>query len=493
MGARPADFDEKLVRESPTFKKWELLSDGQKLRYACRDFIKGHGEDEERLMRRIMIARRNNLRDHEILKKARAQVEIAENANGNADSTDGNSSSNTNSIQSSNSNQNQSLKEGIRKDVDKINTDNDNTNNINPNPTKRRRCAASHSMTDDELRREMDTPAIEATRSYKAWLALPDGQEFTYNQKYIKGREGHDWLLRKNIWRRMRYRRHNKAMVEKVKNNNIDGVTGDSGINGISGISGFHGISSINSIDGINSMNGMPAVPSLPPVPAHPHTHSHLAAAVNEAAVTATQIVDHTLLAAAAAGAAAGGGNSASTTTTDTNINTSTDIPSIPSIPSIQVQVSENTTSNEDEENLHAAVVEAAVAAVAAAESYVKQARESEGAIGSCSTTTAAEIMKMEDSENINVDGNHLPSSVHNPIISDHHHQDPDALDDNHHHHHGHHGHVHTPNPLVNFDGDALDVAAKLAAAASVASVQVRKLENLDGGDDDEKQQCMGI
>jgi len=38
-----------------------------------------------------------------------------------------------------------------------------------------------------------------------------------YNQKYIKGREGHDWLLRKNIWRRMRYRRENKKMVEELK------------------------------------------------------------------------------------------------------------------------------------------------------------------------------------------------------------------------------------------------------------------------------------
>mmetsp|Transcript_25709 Transcript_25709/g.38482 ORF Transcript_25709/g.38482 Transcript_25709/m.38482 type:complete len:161 (+) Transcript_25709:154-636(+) len=89
MGARPADFDEKLVRESPTFKKWERLTDGYKLRYACRDFIKGHGDDEERLMRRIMIARRNNLRDHEILKQARAQVEIAENNNTNNNGASG--------------------------------------------------------------------------------------------------------------------------------------------------------------------------------------------------------------------------------------------------------------------------------------------------------------------------------------------------------------------------------------------------------------------
>lgn len=38
-----------------------------------------------------------------------------------------------------------------------------------------------------------------------------------YNQKYTKGREGDDWLLRKNIWRRMRYRRENKKMVARFK------------------------------------------------------------------------------------------------------------------------------------------------------------------------------------------------------------------------------------------------------------------------------------
>jgi hypothetical protein len=73
MGPRPADFDEQLVRQSPTYLKWSSLADGEKLRYACREFIKGHGDDDERLMRRIMIARRNNIRDHETLKKARRQ------------------------------------------------------------------------------------------------------------------------------------------------------------------------------------------------------------------------------------------------------------------------------------------------------------------------------------------------------------------------------------------------------------------------------------
>lgn len=74
MGPRPLDFDETIIRQSPTFLKWASLTTGQKLRYACRDFVKGRGDDEERLMRRIMIARRNNIRDHEILKTARSRT-----------------------------------------------------------------------------------------------------------------------------------------------------------------------------------------------------------------------------------------------------------------------------------------------------------------------------------------------------------------------------------------------------------------------------------
>ena len=72
-------------------------------------------------------------------------------------------------------------------------------------------------MTDSEVLKDMDIPAVEATRSYKAWLQLPDNEIFTYNQRYIKGKEGHEWLLKKNIWRRMRYRRENKKLVEKLK------------------------------------------------------------------------------------------------------------------------------------------------------------------------------------------------------------------------------------------------------------------------------------
>ena len=139
MGARPADFDEIGIKASPTYRKWLKLEKGETLRYACRDFVKGHGEDEERLMRRIMIARRNNVKDQERLKRAREK-------------------------QSAN---------------------------------KRRKQAS----TDAEIEREMDVDAVKATRSYRKWLELEDGAEFQYNQRYIKGKDGDDWLLQKNIWR----------------------------------------------------------------------------------------------------------------------------------------------------------------------------------------------------------------------------------------------------------------------------------------------------
>jgi hypothetical protein len=134
MGPRPTDFDEEVIRQSPTFVKWSGLREGQKLRYACRDFIKGHGDDEERLMRRIMIARRNNIRDHETLKIARKQTRVQ-----------------------------------VEKPVE----------------YHRRRTAAC-SVSDQEVEKEMDAPAVEATRSFKSWMVLPNGHEFvvSYGLRY---------------------------------------------------------------------------------------------------------------------------------------------------------------------------------------------------------------------------------------------------------------------------------------------------------------------
>lgn len=188
MGPRPADFDEALVKQSPTYLKWMSLSEGQKLRYACRDFVKGHGEDEERLMRRIMIARRNNLRDHQVLKRARQLTHP----------------------------------DGPLEKVAKLDHSSYAKPTIDPSPVdnslsvqdmNNRKRRPSTLFSDNYVAKEMDVPAVEATRSYRTWMSLPEGAEFVYNQKYIKGRDGHDWLLKKNIWRRMRYRRENKKMV----------------------------------------------------------------------------------------------------------------------------------------------------------------------------------------------------------------------------------------------------------------------------------------
>ena len=181
MGARPFDFDEGVVRQSPTFIKWQSMEIGEKLRYACRDFIRGHGDDDERLMRRIMIARRNNLRDHDTLKRARQT-----------------------------------------------------TTHVADTKKKQTRRVTT-GMSDYQVEQEMDISSVEATRSYKVWQALDEGKEFVYNQKYIKGKDGHDWLLRKNIWRRMRYRRENKKMVEKLLDDSL-GTTGDDPITAAAGI-----------------------------------------------------------------------------------------------------------------------------------------------------------------------------------------------------------------------------------------------------------------
>jgi hypothetical protein len=182
MGPRPADFDEQVIRQSPTFIRWISLELGEKLRYACREFVRGQGDDEERLMRRIMIARRNNLRDHVTLKRARSLT------------TKPGSEEEPNIIKVP------KVEEIIPAPA--------------PSPRKRR---PSTLFSDAEVAKEMDISAVEATRSFRSWLDLPDNAEFVYNQKYVKGRDGHDWLLRKNIWRRMRYRRENKKMVETMR------------------------------------------------------------------------------------------------------------------------------------------------------------------------------------------------------------------------------------------------------------------------------------
>ena len=234
MGPRPPDFaeHEEFVRKSPTFQKWMNLQRGQKLRYACRDFVKDQGDDEERLMRRIMIARRNNLRDHDVLKRARRKQALLEQQHlkqppsqqqqqqqqqqgavkekekgikGGGESAESGDAEMT----KTNAEDAKHGEEGNRQDQKVASL------LVEELPIVRRRRTPAL-FTDKDVSKEMDVPAVEATRSYRAWSELPDGAEFVYNQKYIKGMPNHDWLLRKNIWRRMRYRRENKKMVEEL-------------------------------------------------------------------------------------------------------------------------------------------------------------------------------------------------------------------------------------------------------------------------------------
>lgn len=199
MGPRPPDFNEELVRQAPTFKKWEKLAPGERMMYACREFIKGEGDDEERLMRRIMIARRNNLKDHAAIKKMRA----AEARSRGVDATE--------------LKKRRKVKREMSKEEQEELAQLPPMPPSNPSGTKPRRVAGTIQPSDQEILQEMDVQAVEATRSYKKWLALPDGEKFVYNQTYEKGKKDHDWLLRKNIWRRMRYRRENKAKVERMQ------------------------------------------------------------------------------------------------------------------------------------------------------------------------------------------------------------------------------------------------------------------------------------
>ena len=213
MGPRPADFDEDLVRKAPTFQKWLQLVPGERLTYACRQFVKGGVEDEERLMRRIMIARRNNLKDHKVLKMARA------------------TEADKRGVIPEEPLKRKGARPKVELEVEEgFVNGGDNIEPVcppspsNPSGTKRRRVAGSLQTTEEEILMEMDVPAVESTRSYRRWLALPDGASFRYNQTYFKGKEDHDWLLKKNIWRRMRYRRENRIKVAGMKIENGEGV-----------------------------------------------------------------------------------------------------------------------------------------------------------------------------------------------------------------------------------------------------------------------------
>lgn len=237
MGSRPLDFDECLVRKAPTFQKWTKLQPGEQLSYACRLFVKGGENDEERLMRRIMIARRNNLKDHATLKEARAAeaqkrgvipglLGVGGKKKAEGRGRGGRIRSGEDLLLNDDPNAEDQSVEEANQLLDAVIGECPQSPS-NPSGTKRRRIAGAVQLTDEEILLEMDIPSVEATRSYRKWITLPEGASFTYNQTYIRGKDDHDWLLRKNIWRRMRYRRENQLKVAEMKKEFLGGNSSD--------------------------------------------------------------------------------------------------------------------------------------------------------------------------------------------------------------------------------------------------------------------------
>lgn len=159
MGPRPLDFDEDLVRQSPTYLKWLALPEGQKLRYACREFVRGRQDDDERLMRRIMIARRNNIRDHQVLKKARAQQQQHQHV--------GVAMMPAVLLQ----HQQQAAAATMKAEAERMAVAAESAKQV-----RVRRPAST--FADAVVEKEMDVSAVEKTRSYCTWSALTEGQEF---------------------------------------------------------------------------------------------------------------------------------------------------------------------------------------------------------------------------------------------------------------------------------------------------------------------------
>ena len=277
---RPPDFDEVHVQRSPTFRKWRQLSPGSTLVYACRTFTKGGVDEEERLMRRIMIAHRNNLKEHAVLKRAMREADASRAVEGEAVAVEavGKSSSrrrrrgtcSTTTVKTGGDQNDVDNDDDVREGTTKIAHATSASSPVPPASTssrpppgrddddapssgtasggvvKRSRRTYGESAppkSDEDVLREMDVDAVEMTRSYRRWMECPHGTSFTYNHTYVRGMEGHDWLLRKNIWRRMKYRRENRVKVLNLMAREIDdGGTGDgSGTNADSGGRGGRG------------------------------------------------------------------------------------------------------------------------------------------------------------------------------------------------------------------------------------------------------------
>jgi hypothetical protein len=255
LGPRPPDFDEDHVQRSPTFCKWLALSPGSNLVYACRTFTKGGVDEEERLMRRIMIAHRNNLKEHAVLRRAIREADAASGVGQVATEEEEKSSPRRRRATGAMA--------GKAEGDDGGGTTIATATSAHPTATlhppandgiapsgassggkrPRRTYCSIPPRSDEAVLGEMDVAAVEMTRSYRRWSELPDGTSFSYNQTYVKGTDGHDWLLRKNIWRRMRYRRENRAKVLNLiaRGGGVGGGDEGGGCGGATNVDGARG------------------------------------------------------------------------------------------------------------------------------------------------------------------------------------------------------------------------------------------------------------
>jgi hypothetical protein len=195
MGPRPPDFNEASLKQSPTYIKWSALQDGEKLRYACREFIKGHEQDEERLLRRIMIARRNNIRDHETLKVARrVGVGLLNTVPGPViprstsekkvpkEVTAAPTETSTEALEPANVNDLMDVDDTIITNTRTVGeAAPPGTTVLLPTTTTTtttRSRRPPQTFSDHQIEQEMDVAAVIKTRSYRSWLEVPDGGEF---------------------------------------------------------------------------------------------------------------------------------------------------------------------------------------------------------------------------------------------------------------------------------------------------------------------------
>lgn len=171
-------------------------------------------------MRRIMIARRNNVKDHAVLKKVRATEAMSRGATpGQKREKSSVKVKEGEVVMGGDESQMQMSAIAIAPVRER------SPSPSNPSGTKRRRKAGVLQPSDEDILMEMDVPAVEATRSYRKWLSLAAGKNFRYNQTYTKGKDDHDWLLKKNIWRRMRYRRENRVKLEQMQSEGFIGTS----------------------------------------------------------------------------------------------------------------------------------------------------------------------------------------------------------------------------------------------------------------------------